>query len=435
MKNVVLAFITAAFATVALAQGTPRRRLRLHKRLRRSEAAPATKPAPAAKAAPAAQSTIGCSGQDRLKEEPRRRRRRSPRERRRRRRPRPSRKPAPSNSIFLSNSETEKELQMNKLLIALIAGAFASVAAAQTAAPATAPLPPRRRRKRTRKRRRPSKRRPRRKSTRPVTRPPPRNRRRTPPRRRRLPSPTRLRSRPTPRRAAVYPQAGPRDRRGSQEEHGHLEGSAEGEGQPRHAGRGKGDAESGHAVTGRIEPVSGRARRSRLAFLFFCQTLHAGAASCRHRTLMNESAPVPSRRHRRHGGRARRPVPARRRGNACRAQAQSAGRACRSPRKSLPLAAARETLEETGWHVTPTALVGIYRWESTGHRARRSSAFPLRAMREDARHRRVLSMPESCDALWLSYEEIVARRADHRSPLVLRCIDDYRAGKRWPLHS
>ena len=36
-------------------------------------------------------------------------------------------------------------------------------------------------------------------------------------------------------------------------------------------------------------------------------------------------------------------------------------------------------------------------------------------------------------ALWLTYDEIAARRADHRSPLVLRCIDDYRAGTRWPL--
>jgi 8-oxo-dGTP pyrophosphatase MutT (NUDIX family) len=36
-------------------------------------------------------------------------------------------------------------------------------------------------------------------------------------------------------------------------------------------------------------------------------------------------------------------------------------------------------------------------------------------------------------AVWMSYEEIVARRADHRTPLVLRCIDDYRAGVRWPL--
>jgi len=34
-------------------------------------------------------------------------------------------------------------------------------------------------------------------------------------------------------------------------------------------------------------------------------------------------------------------------------------------------------------------------------------------------------------ALWLTYEELAARRAEHRSPLVLRCVEDYRAGQRW----
>ena len=91
----------------------------------------------------------------------------------------------------------------------------------------------------------------------------------------------------------------------------------------------------------------------------------------------------------------------------------------------------RETLEETGYSVTPTALVGIYRWHSrdtgatfirfafaadvTGHDAAR----PL-----DAGILRVL---------WLTYDELVAHRAKHRSPLVLRCVDDYRAGSRRPL--
>ena len=32
--------------------------------------------------------------------------------------------------------------------------------------------------------------------------------------------------------------------------------------------------------------------------------------------------------------------------------------------ESLPAAAARETLEETGWTVAATALVGVYRWEA-----------------------------------------------------------------------
>jgi 8-oxo-dGTP pyrophosphatase MutT (NUDIX family) len=101
------------------------------------------------------------------------------------------------------------------------------------------------------------------------------------------------------------------------------------------------------------------------------------------------------------------------------------------PGETLASAAMRETLEETGYSVTPTALVGIYRWHSrdtgatfirfafaadvTGHDAAR----PL-----DAGILRVL---------WLTYDELVAHRAKHRSPLVLRCVDDYRAGSRRPL--
>ena len=36
-------------------------------------------------------------------------------------------------------------------------------------------------------------------------------------------------------------------------------------------------------------------------------------------------------------------------------------------------------------------------------------------------------------ALWLSYDDIAARRDLHRNPLVLQSLDDYRAGTRWPL--
>jgi 8-oxo-dGTP pyrophosphatase MutT (NUDIX family) len=100
--------------------------------------------------------------------------------------------------------------------------------------------------------------------------------------------------------------------------------------------------------------------------------------------------------------------------------------------ETLPAAAARETLEETGWRVVPTALVGIYRWAApdTGMTFVRFS-FAGDAQEHDAA--RVLDTG-ILGAMWLSYEEVVARRDDHRSPLVLRCIDDYRAGKRWPLN-
>ncbi|HVO88952.1 MAG TPA: NUDIX hydrolase, partial [Casimicrobiaceae bacterium] len=36
-------------------------------------------------------------------------------------------------------------------------------------------------------------------------------------------------------------------------------------------------------------------------------------------------------------------------------------------------------------------------------------------------------------AVWLTYEQIAESRARHRSPLVLRCVEDYRRGRRLPL--
>ena len=99
--------------------------------------------------------------------------------------------------------------------------------------------------------------------------------------------------------------------------------------------------------------------------------------------------------------------------------------------ETLVAAAVRETLEETGHRITPTALVGIYRWQApdTGATFIRF-AFAGEVVAHDIT--RVLDVG-ILRALWLSYDELLARRAMHRSPLVLRCVDDYRAGSRRPL--
>ena len=34
---------------------------------------------------------------------------------------------------------------------------------------------------------------------------------------------------------------------------------------------------------------------------------------------------------------------------------------------------------------------------------------------------------------WLSFEELKKRKAAHRSPLVLQCVEDFLGGKRYPL--
>ena len=99
--------------------------------------------------------------------------------------------------------------------------------------------------------------------------------------------------------------------------------------------------------------------------------------------------------------------------------------------ESIVEAAARETLEESAWQVEPVALVGVYQWGSadTGESFVRFTLAALRRMHEPGR---VLDVG-IVRALWLPYEDIAVRARQHRSPLVLRSLDDYRAGRRWPL--
>ena len=99
--------------------------------------------------------------------------------------------------------------------------------------------------------------------------------------------------------------------------------------------------------------------------------------------------------------------------------------------ETLVEAATRETIEETGYGVAATALVGIYRWQAPDA-AETFIRFAFAA--EVVAHDPQRPLDKGIlRALWLSYEELVARRAMHRSPLVLRCVDDYRAGVRRPL--
>ena len=99
--------------------------------------------------------------------------------------------------------------------------------------------------------------------------------------------------------------------------------------------------------------------------------------------------------------------------------------------ESLAAAAVRETLEETGHRITPTALVGIYRWQApdTGATFIRFAFAGDVVAHEAARALDVGILR----VLWLTYDELVANRSMHRSPLVLRCVDDYRVGSRRPL--
>jgi len=99
--------------------------------------------------------------------------------------------------------------------------------------------------------------------------------------------------------------------------------------------------------------------------------------------------------------------------------------------ESLIDAVVRETLEESAWHFTPTALVGVYQYHqpASGITYLRF-AFTGELADHDTGRKLDTGIVR---ALWMPAAEIRASRARHRSPLLMQCVDDYLAGRRHPL--
>ncbi len=98
--------------------------------------------------------------------------------------------------------------------------------------------------------------------------------------------------------------------------------------------------------------------------------------------------------------------------------------------ESLIEAMLRETREETGWTVRPVAVVGLYQWTSPGGSDFLRVTFAGMALEHDPG----LTPDTGIRAvLWLTRDAVAARSAALRSPMVLRGIDDYLAGRRYPL--
>jgi len=99
--------------------------------------------------------------------------------------------------------------------------------------------------------------------------------------------------------------------------------------------------------------------------------------------------------------------------------------------ESLIDAVIRETLEETAYHFKPTHLIGVYNWKHLGKDVtylRFAFGGELRGFEAER------ELDEGIVAArWLTLDEVKATQARHRSPLILRCIEDQMAGKTAPL--
>lgn len=96
--------------------------------------------------------------------------------------------------------------------------------------------------------------------------------------------------------------------------------------------------------------------------------------------------------------------------------------------ESLVAAAAREALEETAYEFTARNLLGIYSWR---HPARDVTYLRFAFSGTLGYHHAGRPLDTGIvRAVWLSPEEIRASRDRHRSPLVLRCVEDHLRGIR-----
>ena len=99
--------------------------------------------------------------------------------------------------------------------------------------------------------------------------------------------------------------------------------------------------------------------------------------------------------------------------------------------ESLLNAVVREAREESAYEFEPQHLIGIYRWHAdisnTTYLRFAYSGHILAHHTEQALDKGIVR------TVWMTPEEIRATTPRHRSPLILQCVEDYLAGKRYPL--
>ena len=101
------------------------------------------------------------------------------------------------------------------------------------------------------------------------------------------------------------------------------------------------------------------------------------------------------------------------------------------PDESLIDAVIRETQEESAWQFIPQAITGIYLWKHPDNgKSFLRVAFCGTCQNHDPEQRLDDGI---LHAVWKSRDELILQQDKLRSPMVINCIDDYLAGKRYPL--
>jgi len=100
--------------------------------------------------------------------------------------------------------------------------------------------------------------------------------------------------------------------------------------------------------------------------------------------------------------------------------------------ETLRQAAVRETLEETGWDVALSGVVGIYLYTAPSNGVTyQRVCFSASPVRHDSQRELDSGI---VGARWMTREELAGQPERWRSELILRCIDDYLAGPVYDLN-
>jgi 8-oxo-dGTP pyrophosphatase MutT (NUDIX family) len=93
-------------------------------------------------------------------------------------------------------------------------------------------------------------------------------------------------------------------------------------------------------------------------------------------------------------------------------------------------AARREALEETGYQVRPDYFLGLYTFTAPAN----GVTYYRFCFAATALERITDNLDDDIIAAhWLTLDQLKERKHQLRSPLVLKCIEDYRSGRRFPL--